>query len=106
MPRLQRGAPRAHAAAAGGHSGVAPAHGGAAGSPAGPAARGLDARPPDRVRHPRGREGGGGGHVTDTVTAVSTPETASPSPLTVRLEEFEGPLDLLLHLARTAEIDL
>lgn len=26
--------------------------------------------------------------------------------LTVRLEEFEGPLDLLLHLARTQEIDL
>ncbi|MBI2468760.1 MAG: segregation/condensation protein A [Candidatus Rokubacteria bacterium] len=28
------------------------------------------------------------------------------SPLTVRLEGFEGPLDLLLHLARTDEIDL
>lgn len=28
------------------------------------------------------------------------------SPLTVRLEGFEGPLDLLLHLARTNEIDL
>lgn len=26
--------------------------------------------------------------------------------LTVRLEEFEGPLDLLLHLARTDEVDL
>ncbi len=35
--------------------------------------------------------------------------TASPapaSPLTVHLDEFEGPLDLLLHLARSAEIDL
>lgn len=28
------------------------------------------------------------------------------SGLTVRLDEFEGPLDLLLHLARTSEIDL
>lgn len=28
------------------------------------------------------------------------------APLTVRVEEFEGPLDLLLHLARTEEIDL
>jgi segregation and condensation protein A len=44
--------------------------------------------------------------VTDTVTAAPAAETGSPSPLTVRLEEFEGPLDLLLHLARTAEIDL
>lgn len=34
-----------------------------------------------------------------TVTATSTP-------LTVRLEGFEGPLDLLLHLARSNEIDL
>jgi segregation and condensation protein A len=31
---------------------------------------------------------------------------APASPLTVHLDEFEGPLDLLLHLARTAEIDL
>jgi segregation and condensation protein A len=30
----------------------------------------------------------------------------APTPLTVRLDEFEGPLDLLLHLARTEEIDL
>lgn len=42
--------------------------------------------------------GGGGG------TAVAGGEAGSP--LTVRLEEFEGPLDLLLHLARTDEIDL
>ncbi len=28
------------------------------------------------------------------------------SPLTVRLDAFEGPLDLLLHLCRTAEVDL
>ncbi len=33
-------------------------------------------------------------------------DEAPASPLTVRLEEFEGPLDLLLHLARTNEIDL
>lgn len=37
----------------------------------------------------------------------SDPEApAAPPGLTVRLEEFEGPLDLLLHLARTSEIDL
>lgn len=29
-----------------------------------------------------------------------------PSGLTVRVESFEGPLDLLLHLCRTSEIDL
>lgn len=34
-------------------------------------------------------------------------ETAvAPTPLTVRLDGFEGPLDLLLHLARSNEIDL
>jgi segregation and condensation protein A len=42
--------------------------------------------------------------VTDATTA--TPAATPPSPLTVRLDEFEGPLDLLLHLARTDEIDL
>jgi segregation and condensation protein A len=31
---------------------------------------------------------------------------AEASPLTVRLDAFEGPLDLLLHLCRTAEVDL
>ncbi len=31
---------------------------------------------------------------------------ATATPLTVRLEGFEGPLDLLLHLARSNEIDL
>jgi segregation and condensation protein A len=41
--------------------------------------------------------------VTVTTTA---PPAAGPASLTVRLEEFEGPLDLLLHLARTEEIDL
>jgi segregation and condensation protein A len=33
-------------------------------------------------------------------------EAAASGGLTVRLEGFEGPLDLLLHLARTNEIDL
>jgi segregation and condensation protein A len=32
--------------------------------------------------------------------------TAQPEELTVRVEGFEGPLDLLLHLCRTNEIDL
>ena len=46
--------------------------------------------------------------MTDTTatTAAAAPGAGAPSPLTVRLEEFEGPLDLLLHLARTEEIDL
>ena len=44
--------------------------------------------------------------MTETVTTSSTAGTSTPAPLTVRLEEFEGPLDLLLHLARTEEIDL
>jgi segregation and condensation protein A len=41
-----------------------------------------------------------------TVTVSPDPAAAPASPLTVRLDEFEGPLDLLLHLARTEEIDL
>lgn len=45
--------------------------------------------------------------MTETTTATSAEVAGTtPSPLTVRLEEFEGPLDLLLHLARTEEIDL
>ena len=45
-----------------------------------------------------------------TAKAVPTGTGSEPAPqapaLTVRLEGFEGPLDLLLHLARTNEIDL
>jgi segregation and condensation protein A len=37
---------------------------------------------------------------------TTAPAAEAPSPLLVRLEEFEGPLDLLLHLARSHEIDL
>jgi segregation and condensation protein A len=44
--------------------------------------------------------------VTGTTTDAPGSVAGAPSPLTVRLEEFEGPLDLLLHLARTEEIDL
>ena len=44
--------------------------------------------------------------VSEATTAVPADAAPAPSPLTVRLEEFEGPLDLLLHLARTEEIDL
>src|SRR5215471_65361 len=40
------------------------------------------------------------------VDPATTPATESAPGLTVRLPEFEGPLDLLLHLARTDEIDL
>jgi segregation and condensation protein A len=39
--------------------------------------------------------------------STGDPATAgSGGVITVRLEEFEGPLDLLLHLARTNEVDL
>ena len=37
---------------------------------------------------------------------AATATAPAASPLTVRLEGFEGPLDLLLHLARSHEIDL
>jgi segregation and condensation protein A len=43
--------------------------------------------------------------VTETTTAGPDTVAGAPSPLTVRLDEFEGPL-VLLHLARTDEIDL
>lgn len=33
-------------------------------------------------------------------------QVAEPSGLTIRVESFEGPLDLLLHLCRTNEMDL
>jgi segregation and condensation protein A len=36
----------------------------------------------------------------------TAPGAPGPSALTVRVESFEGPLDLLLHLCRTNEIDL
>jgi segregation and condensation protein A len=35
-----------------------------------------------------------------------TPVIAEPSGITIRVESFEGPLDLLLHLCRTDEMDL
>jgi segregation and condensation protein A len=37
---------------------------------------------------------------------MSTTETPAPGGLTLRVGDFEGPLDLLLHLCRTSEIDL
>jgi segregation and condensation protein A len=40
------------------------------------------------------------------VSASEDAVALAPSGLTVRLEGFEGPLDLLLHLARSNEIDL
>lgn len=39
--------------------------------------------------------------MTDTATAAATADA-----LTLRVGDFEGPLDLLLHLCRTSEIDL
>jgi segregation and condensation protein A len=36
----------------------------------------------------------------------TAPDPQTPSDLTLRVGEFEGPLDLLLHLCRTNEIDL
>lgn len=41
---------------------------------------------------------------TDTAPVPDASQAAGA--LTVRIEGFEGPLDLLLHLARTSEIDL
>src|SRR5215467_8993069 len=70
-----------------------------------------------RRRAPRGLEEGarvradnhGGGPRRRESRAMSgsaiTPETDAPS-LTVRVESFVGPLDLLLHLCRTNEVDL
>jgi segregation and condensation protein A len=37
---------------------------------------------------------------------TTTPTPESPAGLTLRVGEFEGPFDLLLHLCRTSEIDL
>jgi len=37
---------------------------------------------------------------------VTTAPAEAPAGLTVRVESFEGPLDLLLHLCRTHEVDL
>jgi segregation and condensation protein A len=42
--------------------------------------------------------------MTDVQTNVDAP--TPPDGLTLRIGEFEGPLDLLLHLCRTNEIDL
>lgn len=43
---------------------------------------------------------------TDAASPVSRLPTPEDASLTVRVAEFEGPLDLLLHLCRTHEIDL
>ena len=40
-----------------------------------------------------------------TAGPTLSPET-EPQGLTVRVESFVGPLDLLLHLCRTSEVDL
>lgn len=37
---------------------------------------------------------------------AATPGGARPTPVTVKLERFEGPLDLLLHLIKRDEIDI
>jgi segregation and condensation protein A len=42
----------------------------------------------------------------DSAAALGPATTGPAGGITVRLDEFEGPLDLLLHLARTNEIDL
>src|SRR5262249_55780567 len=97
LSRLQGRAARAHDAATRSHPRAAGAHGGAPRPPTGCAARRLGARAAGRVRDPGRGEGRRGGRVTETVTTASGAiEAGRPSPLTVRLEEFEGPLDLLL----------
>src|SRR5262249_35154494 len=105
VPRLQGCATGAHGAAARGDPRAARAHGRAARPPARRAARGLGPGASRRVGNARGGQGGRGGGVMETTT-VPTGQAGAPSPLTVHLDEFEGPLDLLLHLARTDEIDL
>lgn len=40
------------------------------------------------------------------VTPDSRPDSESVRPYAVRLEEFEGPLDLLIHLVRRHELDI
>src|SRR5204863_5351627 len=68
---------------------------------------------PDRRHRPRrlGARARGGegsdarGAIESEAGAVSDENGASDS-LTLRVGEFEGPLDLLLHLCRTNEIDL
>lgn len=42
----------------------------------------------------------------DRATALPPPPAEPNAPLTLRVGQFEGPFDLLLHLCRTNEIDL
>ncbi|MGH7323316.1 MAG: segregation and condensation protein A [Candidatus Rokuibacteriota bacterium] len=44
--------------------------------------------------------------VEDRATALPARAVEPSSPLTLRVGQFEGPFDLLLHLCRTSEIDL
>src|SRR5262249_61410580 len=102
-PRAQGRAPEAHVPAPSGDRGAARALRGTTARDRGNPPRGLAAgarlRPEDHGRSAvRGEP-----RAMSTPSLVSDPE--SPG-LTVRVESFVGPLDLLLHLCRTNEVDL
>src|SRR5262249_25412164 len=103
LSRLQGRAPEAHAPAPRGDPGAARALRGPAARDRGDPPRGLAAGARFRPEnHGRGASRGESRAMT-TPTLVSDPE---PHGLTVRVEAFVGPLDLLLHLCRTNEVDL
>src|SRR5262245_36301829 len=104
MPRLQGRAPRAHATAPSDDPRAARALRGEAARDRRDPPRRDQARAADRRRdHGPGTWRGEAGAVSPD--AVST-LAGEASGLTVRIESFVGPLDLLLHLCRTNEMDL
>src|SRR5262245_2721230 len=104
MPRLQGRAPRAHAAPAPDDSRAARALRGEAARDRRDPPRGDEARAADRRGHhgPGAQRGEARAVSQDAVSTLA----GEASGLTVRIESFVGPLDLLLHLCRTNEMDL
>src|SRR6266849_5142217 len=102
LSRLQGGAPRAHDPAPRQDPGSARALRGQAARDRGDPPRGLSPRP--RLCP----EDHGGSQISDQPRAAMNTTEAAPESqgLTVRVESFVGPLDLLLHLCRTNEVDL
>src|SRR5262245_51608110 len=99
LPRLQEQAAPAHGAGAGPHPRAPPRARRQAGHDRRDPARGLP------TGAPRGPGDDGRGPPRGAARSMSVTETASTG-LTLRVGAFEGPLDLLLHLCRTNEIDL
>src|SRR5205807_1784164 len=101
VPRLQGPAARAHAPAPGPDPRAPPAGRGEAEGDRRDPARGI-------ATGARGRQTDDGRRAArgaDRAVTMLAPDAATQA-LTVRVEEFEGPLDLLLHLCRTNAIDL